>query len=276
MQAHFSILSASIRPEIQEQLAIGLLLVGSNSVHFDFSKNKLTILNDLLTPQALKYLKDTVKQISQASSNEKEKFKGLFTESGTISKSFSLGYLEYLSKYSNNLLTFSSPKTIELPADDALFKMLFNKYIDENAFIEKISAPRNFDTLKSVFFPKVEPYFNVEQEITSENVSGLLMPVKVDLIGKNEIPVYAHLIDLERKNYNIQNDLAVVFMLNKAFENKAKGFHISAEPDKTKFPGQHETWKSIRNWKDSEYVDISEIQMIERYATEHGVVPLIK
>lgn len=275
MQAHFSILSASIRPEIQEQLAIGLLLVGSNSVHFDFSKTKLTILNDLLTPQALKYLKDTVKQISQASSNEKEKFKGLFSESGTISKSFSIGYLEYLSRYSNNLLTFSSPKTIELPADDALFKILFNKYIDENAFIKKISAPHNFDTLKNVFFPKVEHYFNVEQEITSENVSGLLMPVKVDLIGKNEIPVYAHSIDMERHNYNIQNDLAVLLMLNKAFDN-AKGFHISAEPDKTKFPGQHETWNSIRNWKDSEYVDISEIQKIESYATEHGVVPLIK
>ena len=136
MQAHFSILSASIRPEIQEQLAIGLLLVGSNSVYFDFSKTKLTILNELLTPQALKYLKDTVKQISQASSNEKEKFKGLSNESRTISKSFSLGYLEYLSKYSNNLLTFSSPKTIELPADDALFKLLFKKYIDENPLTE--------------------------------------------------------------------------------------------------------------------------------------------
>ena len=101
------------------------------------------------------------------------------------------------------------------------------------------------------------------------------MPIKVDLIGHNEIPVYAHLIDLERKNYNIQNDLAVLFMLNNAFE-QAKGFHISAEPDKTRYPGQHQTWKSIRNWKDSEYVDVSEIQKIEKYATEHGVSPFIK
>jgi hypothetical protein len=274
MQAHFSILSASIRPEIQEQIAIGLLLVGSNYVYFETSKTKLEISSKLVSPQIFKFLKDTVRQISKATIAENRKFKDSFSEIDHISKSFSFGYLHYLSNYSNNILTFSSPKTIDLPADNALFEMLFKKYIDENGIDPKKPQLHNFDLFKREFFPKVKPYFNTDQEITAETIPGLLMPVKIDLIGKNEIPVYAQSIDLERQNYHIQNDIGVLLMLKEAL-GEAKGFLISSEPDKNKFPSQHDIWRSIRNWNDSEYVDISESQKIEDYATQHGVVPLI-
>lgn len=277
MQAHFSILSASIRPEIQEQIAIGLLLVGSNSVYFETSKTKLEISAKLVSPQVLKFLKDTVRQISKATNAENRKFKDSFSEIDNISKTFSFGYLHYLSNYSNNILTFSSPKTIDLPADKALFEMLFKKYIDESGIDSKKPQLHNFDLFKREFFPKVKPYFNTDQEITSATIPGLLMPVKVDLIGRNEIPVYAQTIDLERQNYHIQNDIGVLLMLKEALEalSEAKGFIISSEPNKNKFPIQHNIWNSIRNWKDSEYVDLSETQLIEDYATQHGVVPLI-
>lgn len=275
MQSHFSILSVSIRPDIQEQVTIGLLLVGNDSVHFRFSKNKLSIVRELLSQQANKYLKDTLRQISAASLNENEKLKGIYSGQETITKSYSIGYLEYLSKYSNNLVTFSSPKVIELESSNTLYETLFKKYIDEYAFIEKVSGQRNFDNYRNNFFNKVQPYFNVEKEISRLEVPGLIIPVKVDLIGKNEREVYAQAVDLERQNYHIQNDLAVLFMLNKALE-KAKGFHISSEPDKKLFPSQHQTWKSLKEFKDSEYVDLSEVQKIETYALSHGVVPLIK
>ena len=274
MQAHFSILSASIRPEIQEQVAIGLMLVGSDNVNFRFSKNKIAVVKELMSQQAVKYLKDTLKQISSTVSDENEKFKGLYADSEILNKSFSLSYLEYLSRYSNNLLIFSKPKTIELQVSDDLFESLFKKYVDEYEFIETISEPRSFDSNRTAFFNTVQPYFNIEQEVTPEIVPGLIMPVKVDLIGKNDIPVYAQAIDLERQNYHIQNDLAVLFMLNKALVN-AKGFHISSEPNKKLFPHQHDTWKSIKDWNDSEYIDLSEVEKIEEYAILHGVVPLV-
>jgi hypothetical protein len=274
MQAHFSILSASIRPEIQEQIAIGLLLVGSNSVYFETSKTKLEISSKLISPQALRFLKDTVRQIFQATNIENRKLKDSFPEINNIAKPFSLGYLNYLSCYSNNILTFSSPKTIELPADDALFQMLFKKYVDEHAFENKKPELHNFDSFKKEFFPKVKTYFNIDQEITSKTIKGLIMPVKVDLIGKNEKTVYAQTIDLERHNYHIQNDISVLLMLKQAL-GEAKGFLISSEPNKNKYPSQHEIWNSIRDWKDSEYVDLSETQKIEEYATKHEVVPLI-
>lgn len=275
MQSHFSIISASIRPEIQEQVAIGLLLVGQDHVNFRFSKNKIAVVRELLSQSAVKYLKDTLKQISLTVIRENEKLKGLYVSSDGSNPSFSLSYLEYLSRYSNNLLIFSKPKTIDLQSSDDLFESLFKKYVDEYAFIEAISEPRSFDSNRAAFFNAVQPYFNIEQEVTPEIVPGLMMPVKVDLIGKNEIPVYVQTIDLERQNYHIQNDLAVLFMLHKALV-KAKGYHVSAEPDKKLFPHQHDTWKSIKDWNDSEYVDLSEVGKIQEYANSHGVAPLIQ
>lgn len=275
MQSHFSIISASIRPEIQEQVAIGLMLVGQDHVNFRFSKNKIAVVRELISQSAVKYLKDTLKQISLTVFRENEKLKGLYGGSDGLNQSFSLSYLEYLSRYSNNLLIFSKPKTIELQSSEDLFESLFKKYVDEYAFIEAISEPRSFDSNRAAFFNDVHPYFNIEQEVTPEIVPGLMMPVKVDLIGKNEMPVYAQIIDLERQNYHIQNDLAVLFMLNKALV-KAKGYHVSSEPDKKLFPHQHDTWKSIKDWNDSEYVDLAEVDKIQEYANSHGVVPLIR
>lgn len=163
--------------------------------------------------------------------------------------------------------------TIELEPTNELFETLFKKYVDEFAFIEKVPEPKTFENSKNTFFHKVEPYFNIEQEVSSDDISGLIVPVKVDLIGQNDKPVYAQAIDLERQIYHIQNDLAIVFMLNKAL-SEAKGFHISSEPNKKLFPRQHDTWNYIRNWKESEYVDIKEVGKIQEYAVMHGVTPL--
>jgi len=130
MPSHFCILFASSRPEIQEQISIGLLLVGSNSVFFEISKTKLKIAGKLLPPQSYCYLKDTVRQISQLVEAENTKVGSLLLEPMNISNKFSIGYMEYLSRYSNNILTFSNPKIFDLDADNALFEMLFKKYVD--------------------------------------------------------------------------------------------------------------------------------------------------
>jgi hypothetical protein len=275
LQSHFSILSVSIRPDIQEQIAVGLLLVGNDSVHFHFSKNKMAVIRELIPQTAWKFVKDTLRQISETTINQNEDLKGIYAGKQSPDKVFSLSYLEYLGKYNNNLVAFTSPKVIELDADEKLFQILFKKYIDEYAFIEKVTEPRAFDNLKREFFSKVQNHFNVEQEVSNKEIPGLIIPVKVDLIGKNNRPVFAHAIDLEHNNYHIQNDLAILFMLTKVL-NDGIGFHISAEPDQIEFPQQHDTWKILREFKETKYVDLSEAEIIKDYAIKHDVEPFIK
>lgn len=139
MEIYYSILSVPIRPEIQEKLSIGFLLISNDQIFFDISKNKISLLKELLSDNAFKFLKESLRNVEQTAINENFKLQEgtnlLFSEKNESSY-FSKSYLEYLSQYNNNLLTFSRPKVIEAPANEETFKILFKKFVDEYAFIE--------------------------------------------------------------------------------------------------------------------------------------------
>lgn len=129
MKSHFSIISAYIRPEIGERISIGLVLVGKNRVFIQFSKNKQSLLKGLLTTNTVSFLKDTIRQITTESERVNQGESELFTEIIINNSIFSEKYIEYLNRYSNNLLNFSSPSIIELEANEQLFGTLFKNML---------------------------------------------------------------------------------------------------------------------------------------------------
>ena len=136
MKSHYSILSAVVRPEIQEKISIGLLLVSADELFFSFSKNKISILKSLLDPSLYKFLNETIRQIDLAVSSENSKKETLFANNDH-SMQFSESYLSYMNRYSNNLINFSSPVQIDLPANVSLCNFLFKKYIDASGSVQK-------------------------------------------------------------------------------------------------------------------------------------------
>ena len=276
MRSHFSIISACIRPEIGERIAIGLVLVGGNRVFLQFSKNKQSLLKSLLTANALDFLKETIRQITAESGRVNRGKSELFIEDKINNSIFSENYIAYLNRYSNNLLNFSSPSIIELEANDQLFGTLFKKYVDEFAFATESTKENPFETIKTKFFPSVSRFFNIDSEVTAEQIPHLAMPLSVDMIGMNSEPVYAQTVDLCRRNYDIQSDLGILAMLNQACKTGSKGFLISTEPNKSLYFKQHELWRDLRKNDLAEFVDISEVEKIHEYATEHGVRPLVE
>jgi hypothetical protein len=276
MKTHYSIISAFIRPEIGERIAIGLLLVGSEKVIFQISKDKVNILKELVNDSTYKFFKESLKQITNAVNIENSKAETLFTQLELTNSLFSENYLEYLNHYSNNLLNFTAPKTIELPANEGLFITLFKKYIDESVLVVDTIKIRAFDAIKTDFFPRVKNYYNLELELTPEAIPKLPIPIKIDFIGKNGGIVYAQTIDLERIFYHIQNDIGILAILNQVYEKEAEKFIISSEPNKENYPKQHQTWINLREGNMANYIDLSEIERIEEYAVKHGVSPLIQ
>jgi hypothetical protein len=272
MKSHYSILSAVVRPEIQEKISIGLLLVSADEIFFSFSKNKISILKSLLDPSLLKFLNETIKQIDTAVSSENAKKKTLFPNM-EHSMQFSESYLSYMNRYSNNLINFSSPVQIDLPANDGLYNFLFKKYIDASGSVQK--KTKTVEKVKEEFYPQIKTYYNTDKEITSAEIPKLLMSVNVDIIGKNEIPVFGQIIDFERHVYNILQDVAVLDFLMDAYEkNRSHSFLIGNEPDKTAFPKSHEAWNDLRKWNKSTYLPLDEIEQVKEYAVKHGVQPL--
>ena len=132
MFSHYSILSVQIRPEIQEKLSIGFLLVGSGKVFFNISKNKLSAARGLLPENSFKILKDSLHNIeAKAKSENDQGDRQLLIDDSFKINTFSIQYIEYLSRYSNNILNFSSPKQIDIKATEFVFKNLFHKYVDD-------------------------------------------------------------------------------------------------------------------------------------------------
>lgn len=275
MQSYFTIISANIRPEIDEKISIGLLLVSGRDVYFNYSKEKLNVTKELLPAVTQRYLKDTIKQIATEIGEYGKAHLSL--DANEFSKQhdvFKASYIHYLTRYSNGVLNFSDPKQIDLAAEPVLLQSLFRKYIDENTGGISNSKPNKFDAVKGKFYSKIDKQFNIEKEFTSNEIPKLIVPIKIDMIGKNERVVYAQSIDLERRTYNIQTDIGIVATLKQIYNGQAQGYIISSEPDKKAYPEQHQTWQNMRDNTLAEYVDVSEIERIKEYADEHNVKPL--
>ena len=272
MKSHYSILSAVVRPEIQEKISIGLLLVSTDGIFCTFSKNKISVLHSLLDTSLFRFLNETIRQIDSAVLSENSKKETLFANSDHSTK-FSLSYLSYMNRYSNNLINFSEPIEIDLPANDNLYSFLFKKYIDSSGSVQK--KTKSVEKVKEEFYPKVKTYYNTDKEITTTEIPNLLMSVNVDIIGKNEIPVFGQIIDFERPVYNIRQDVAVLDFLMDAYGNdESYSFLIGNEPDKISYPKSHLAWKDLRKWSKFNYLPLDEIDRVKEYAEEHGVQPL--
>lgn len=285
MISHYSILSAQIRPEIQEKISVGFLMIGEQGeIMFEYSPNKLGIAKKLLTPNSYLQLKDSLSNISSLYNKELRKTdKQLQNKISykTENKSpLNIDYISYLNKYSNNVVNFSTPKKIDLEITSTTFFKLFSKYIDEKyslgyELIPEISESL-IDKLSSKYSAQLYNHFNVDKKINIEEMPSLLMPVKVDLIGVNEIPVFAHEVDFNRTFSVVKREFSELVMLRMAFLDQGKqpkGFVICNEPDKSE-KKHHEIWNHIRKNSDFDYVDCSEAELVMEYAVKHEVKPL--
>jgi hypothetical protein len=274
MKTFFSIFSASIRPESGEQLALGLILSDGETSIFDFSDNKLGILGSLVDVMQhhfiKKYLRSVENVINKVDTNDPDIIPWLQDQQNIVVNE---PYIEYLSIYNRNVLSFSKPVGIDLAVTPENFQQLFEKFIDRaKTPVEKNAVNRSVSRIKESFIPKVAGYFAEKREITPAEYPNILIPVTVDLFGRNEQIVFAQFIDMERHFNHIKTNYYDLKEL-KMIIPQSHSFLVSAEPEKIRFSKQHDIWDHIRSSHDFDYVDISEVDRIREYAEEHGVRP---
>jgi len=283
MATYYSILSVLIRPEIQEKISIGFLLMSEGKVYFNYSNNKLSVAKTLLDENAYRLLKDSLKNIEATAIKQGHELSKKVSNQTVIDKSFlrtvfTNSYIEYLSNYNNNTIAFSSPKEIDLNASPSVFNKLFLKYVDDTEkTVEAVTQPKSIDTFKVTNRVRLSKYFNIDKQITSEQIQYLIAPVRVDLVGMNLQPVYAKSVDFEKHYYHIKEELSEIFFLYHAFklQNKnSEAYVLSMEPSK-KDSDKHRAWKELRSYTQWKNVDVSEAEQIIEYAEEHNVQPLI-
>lgn len=275
MKTFYTIFSVIINPVSSEKISLGLLLSNGHTSFVGHSKNRLSLIRSLIDKESYSLVKQYLQSINavikEIDINQDQHT--IFEQEGKnliVNES----YINYLSDYSRNVISFSKPVTIDLPVEQEIFNKLFVRFIEEES-IPEIRQERSIESIRSKFLPRMSDYFLTEQDITPKRFSALLLPVSIDMIGKNDQYVIGHFMDLERNPNHIKSDYFDFKQLADILLNSAN-FLITTEPEKAKWPTQHHFWKEIRNLSNIHHVDISEVDIVEAYAREHQVKPIIQ
>jgi len=107
----YSIIYGVIRPEISEQLSLGLIIVDGDKVKVRYSNEKLQALQGLYSKSEYEFVDKVMKSLS----------------SDNIIKSTDA--INYLTRYSNNLIAISSLQDIDLDSSQESQDWLYRNYV---------------------------------------------------------------------------------------------------------------------------------------------------
>lgn len=111
----YSIIYAVIRPEISERVSLGLIFVDGDKVDVRYSQQKLDAVRGLFHPKEYEFLSRVVSSLPT---------------DGSIN---SVEAINYLTRYSNNLIAVSPLQSIDIEATEQSKASLFSNYIYETA-----------------------------------------------------------------------------------------------------------------------------------------------
>lgn len=107
----YSIIYAVIRPEISEQVSVGLIIVDGEQVDVRYSRQKLNALQGLFPEKEYKFVSRVVSQMKR---------------NGKVN---TVEDINYLTRYSNNLISFSPLQSIDVDPTDQSKDWLFRNYV---------------------------------------------------------------------------------------------------------------------------------------------------
>lgn len=110
----YSIIFGLIRPEISEQISLGIIYVDGNDITVRYSEKKLQVMQSFVSQASYEALKTVLHAIT------------------TDHPINSVADISYLSRYSNNLIGFSELKDIKLDATEESKEWLFNNYVSSD------------------------------------------------------------------------------------------------------------------------------------------------
>lgn len=280
MKTFYTILYANIRPSVDERVSIGLLLRNEQQYFFEYSTDKLDVIRGLFTAEAFGLLRTYLKNLKSYLSLPHPETIGISDlPMDTRKKDFlEASYVEYLSRYSNNLITFDAPKIIDIPFQQETFDRLFVKYVF--GLPKKITrdVPGIVEKVKTQLYPQIQSFVNIDTPITPVVLPTLVTPAKVSFVGQNKVPVAGQVADFGKRSHDLEVEINRLIVLQQAFEwnNAPNGqyYVIGDEPAKG-LAAQQSLWHQMRSNRHLTLVPSDETEQIYDYMQAHGVTPLM-
>ena len=108
----YSIIYAVIRQDLTERISVGIIIFDGDNITLRYSENKLNALKYLFPQGKYDFINRAVRGLP---------------DNNTIT---SRKDIDYLSRYSNNLITFSPIQTINISPTESNKKWLFDNYVE--------------------------------------------------------------------------------------------------------------------------------------------------
>lgn len=273
MKSIYSIIYSPVSAISQERINLGLLVIGKQGTGMlKYSHEKLNMIKNFFSDDGYKLLKSILNTLEKNFNHEQNE---LLTRNEIKSD-----LIHYFANYTNNLISFSPPKEIELELDDNTFSQLFTKWVFKpEVHTQKQIIYPSIKKAKENFIPKVQNRVNIDYKLNADEFDFMVFNMQIDMIGKNDRPVLTQFFDFQANPTSLKNKINEYVSIIKPLELKetkvGKFFMVGQEPDKD-YQNQHIIWNHL---KDSpliknrilEIIPPSELELIESYFEEHDV-----
>ena len=275
MKSTYSIVYSPVSSVSQERINLGLLMISNQGEGvFRYSHEKLNSVKPLFSSDGFKLLKSTLNALE----NQFQQEHGSLLPRTEIKSEL----INYLSYYTNNLISFTSPKAIEVELNEAVFLKLFEKWVFKVSSNElRQVSVSSIKEAKENFIPRVQTRVNVDYKLEAAAYDFVVFNLNIDLIGKNDKPVLTQFVDFHASQASLKNKINEFVSIIKPLEikeGKEGKFFLVAEEPKKELQSQHLIWDHL---KDSplikkqvlEIIPPTELEVIENYFEEHDVRP---
>lgn len=103
----YSIIYGVINPETSEQISLGIVIIDGEEISVKYSEKKMSTLQVLCSEAEYKFAARVVRSMNFASQSD----------------------VEYMIRYSNNLIALSPIQTVDLEANEKNKKWLYRNYV---------------------------------------------------------------------------------------------------------------------------------------------------
>lgn len=107
----YSIIYAVIRPEISEQISVGLIFVDGDKVEMRYSSEKLKALQGLFPEESYNFISRVVRSMGKKHSE------------------YTVDTIDYLTRYSNNMISLSPLQSIDVLPTEQNKAKLYRNYV---------------------------------------------------------------------------------------------------------------------------------------------------
>lgn len=253
MNSFYNIVKIARGQTSHDSIAIGLIVSSDGRYEILFSDRKIKIARTLLGDDS-----DLIEFFETQLINWIDSLnKSLVTSESLIfpEKTIGADYFDYLSRYSNNLIQFSTPFLLDKNIDSSDFKKLFSLLIDNEIQIhqEKNVYYEDFtERIRIRLIDEVKDKVHVYARLTEKEIPSLYFPFDMDCIGMNGVITAAKSIDFNRTELSIDRNLSHYFQVSSLIVRsygKAKVdnnlFLIADEPEAINSK-EHQIWEKLK------------------------------